>query len=144
VIVAVDTNVLLRAGNPGAPEHAALVSALERRSMGGDEFVTFPACHAELWSVATRPVANNGLGFRPSAASAMIRELNAFVSLRFETERTYAIWLRLVEQHAVSGPAVHDARIVAAMLEHGIDRILTLNARDFGRYAPEGIHAEAP
>jgi hypothetical protein len=34
---------------------------------------------------------------------------------------------------------VHDARIVAMMLTCGVARILTLNERDFARYAPEGI-----
>jgi hypothetical protein len=29
---------------------------------------------------------------------------------------------------------VHDARLVAAMLAHGVPQILTLNPRDFQRY----------
>jgi predicted nucleic acid-binding protein len=30
---------------------------------------------------------------------------------------------------------VHDARLVAAMLAHGVPQLLTLNDRDFARYA---------
>ena len=43
-------------------------------------------------------------------------------------------WRRLVVSHAVSGLETHDARIVAAMLTHGIAQILTFNGEDFRRY----------
>ena len=33
------------------------------------------------------------------------------------------------------GVQVHDARLVAAMLVHGIPNLLTLNVTDFARYA---------
>jgi hypothetical protein len=38
-------------------------------------------------------------------------------------------------EHRVSGAQVHDARLVAAMLAHGISHLLTLNDRDFTRYS---------
>jgi predicted nucleic acid-binding protein len=37
-------------------------------------------------------------------------------------------------RHRVSGAQVHDARLAAAMLVHGIDRILTFNGADFTRF----------
>ena len=43
---------------------------------------------------------------------------------------------------AVSGVQVHDARLVAAMRVHGLDRLLTLNVADFSRYP--GIVAVHP
>ena len=36
--------------------------------------------------------------------------------------------------HAVSGKNVHDARMVAAMVVHGVESILTFNTQDFLRY----------
>jgi predicted nucleic acid-binding protein len=45
-------------------------------------------------------------------------------------------------RHDVKGVQVHDARLVAAMRIHGIDRILTYNPSDFRRY--EGIAAIQP
>ena len=50
----------------------------------------------------------------------------------------------LVIDYRVSGVQVHDARLVAAMLAHGVTHILTFNTADFARYAPEGIVAVAP
>lgn len=43
-------------------------------------------------------------------------------------------WRQLVEDHAVKGKQVHDARLVAIMLEGDIDSILTFNTDDFGRH----------
>jgi predicted nucleic acid-binding protein len=40
----------------------------------------------------------------------------------------------MVVQHRVSGKSVHDARLVAAMIVHGIGEILTFNMQDFTRY----------
>jgi predicted nucleic acid-binding protein len=39
-----------------------------------------------------------------------------------------------VADYRVSGKNAHDARLVAAMVVHGIDSILTFNAQDFVRY----------
>jgi hypothetical protein len=43
-------------------------------------------------------------------------------------------WRRLVVACSVAGVQVHDARLVAAMLAHGVPQLLTLNGRDFARY----------
>jgi predicted nucleic acid-binding protein len=47
-----------------------------------------------------------------------------------------------VVQHNVIGAKVHDTHLVATMKVHGLDRILTFNMRDFGRY--EGVTAIHP
>jgi len=41
----------------------------------------------------------------------------------------------LVIAHAVMGVNVHDARLVAAMLVHGLTHILTFNTADFRRFS---------
>jgi predicted nucleic acid-binding protein len=43
--------------------------------------------------------------------------------------------LSLLATRPVAGRQVHDANLVAAMLEHGISRLLTFNAGDFQRFA---------
>jgi hypothetical protein len=59
-----------------------------------------------------------------------------------DSERVHKEWRRLVVTHSVAGVQVHDARLVAAMLVHGVSRLLTLNDRDFSRYP--GIEALHP
>jgi hypothetical protein len=41
-----------------------------------------------------------------------------------ESTEVYSEWKRLVAEHKVQGVKVHDARIVAAMNVHGINRIV--------------------
>jgi len=43
-------------------------------------------------------------------------------------------WRTLLVKYDISGVPVHDARL-AAMRVHGVAKILTLNDRDFARYA---------
>lgn len=52
-----------------------------------------------------------------------------------ETIETYGEWRRLVATHAVSGLKAHDTRLVALMLTHGVENILTFNVSDFERYS---------
>jgi predicted nucleic acid-binding protein len=51
-----------------------------------------------------------------------------------ESDDVYADWRRLVVAHGISGKKTHDARIVAAMLVHGLKHVLTFNVSDFARY----------
>jgi predicted nucleic acid-binding protein len=44
-------------------------------------------------------------------------------------------WRKLLVTHGISGVQVHDARLVAAMRIHGVQRILTFNDKDFTRYS---------
>jgi predicted nucleic acid-binding protein len=87
----------------------------------------------EFWAVATRPIVANGLGFSTEQAAAEIDALKRLFILTPELPLQDA-WERLVVDHAVSGKNAHDARIVAAMLVHGVESILTFNAQDCLRY----------
>jgi hypothetical protein len=61
--VLVDTNVLLRRAQPDHPSHAAAVESVARLLAAGEPVYFTPQNIAEFWNVATRPAANNGLGF---------------------------------------------------------------------------------
>ena len=56
------------------------------------------------------------------------------MTLLTDSEAVYLEWRRIVLKHAVSGLQVHDARLVAAMMVHGVKHLLTLNVGDFIRY----------
>ncbi|MBI3682133.1 MAG: PIN domain-containing protein [Acidobacteria bacterium] len=89
----------------------------------------------EFRNVCTRPISKNGLGL----TLAQTNERATLVESRFrllpDNERVHAEWRRLVVAHSVAGVQVHDARLVAAMMAHGVPQLLTLNDRDFARYA---------
>jgi predicted nucleic acid-binding protein len=46
----------------------------------------------------------------------------------------------LVRRHQIQGKSIHDANIVAVMLTHGVQRLVTYNLADFRRY--ESIYLE--
>jgi predicted nucleic acid-binding protein len=104
----------------------------------------------EFWVVATRPVAQNGLGLSASQAQAELTRLRGFCTLLDDTPAILPQWERLVAQHQVLGKNAHDARLVAAMLVHGVPRLLTFNAADFQRFSgitvmtPQQLLAPAP
>lgn len=81
-------------------------------------------------------------GLTLSEAEREVRVIEAGMNLLTDNEAVYREWRRIIVQHAVSGVQVHDARLVAVMLVHGVKHILTLNAADFSRYG--GITAVHP
>ena len=132
--VFVDTNVLLRAADPGDPKHEAAIKTISDLLEAGEALCITPQIAAEFWNVATRPVANNGLGMSIEEVRDEISRLEGFFSVLPESAEVYLEWKRLVVAHKVRGVKVHDARIVAAMNVHGLNRIVTFNADDFRRY----------
>jgi predicted nucleic acid-binding protein len=132
--VFVDTNVLLRSVQPSHPMHERVVRSVSELIAGGESLVFTPQIVAEFWNVATRPTEHNGLGFSHDQARHEVASLEEFFSLLIESADVYAEWKRLVVAYAVTGVQVHDARLVAAMNVHGVERILTFNGADFARY----------
>jgi predicted nucleic acid-binding protein len=132
--VFVDTNVLLRAADPGDAKHEAAVTALAALVGSGEVLAITPQIAAEFWNVATRPVQNNGLDMSIDEARNEMVRLEGFFLICEESVDVYAEWKRLVVAHAVKGVQVHDTRIVAAMNVYGIRRIVTFNGDDFQRY----------
>lgn len=132
--VLLDTNILTRAVQPGHPMHSDAVGAVAALRKQGEVLCLVPQNLVEFWVVCTRPVAQNGLGLSPAEAQAELTRLKALFVLLDETPAVYPRWEQLVAQHQVSGKNAHDARLVAAMLVHGLSRLLTFNVSDFVRY----------
>jgi predicted nucleic acid-binding protein len=94
----------------------------------------------ELWNVATRPAANNGLGLSVALTLSEVEKIERLLAVLPDAPAVYGEWKRLVVQHGVMGVKVHDAKLVAMMKVHGVRRILTFNTDDFLRYGVEAIH----
>lgn len=115
----------------------------------GHTLVIVPQNLYEFWVVATRPVANNGLGRSAAETAADIAYLRRLFTLLDDVPAIYPAWERLVTAHAVLGKTAHDARLVAAMLTHGVTHMLTFNGADFRRFAavtvltPAGVFTAA-
>lgn len=130
-----DTNIWLRSVQREAPQHPLAVEALATLlAQGNDLFITAQNV-IEFWSVANRPTGANGLGWSVETVRQEIERLQAQVPLLDDTADLFTHWLQLVSTYRVVGRRVHDARLVAAMLVHGITHLLTFNRDDFRHFA---------
>jgi len=140
----VDSNLLLRWANKGDPERPVALAALRKLGVSGETLNTSPQNYTEFWSSATRPAANNGLDLSPAHAERLVRRMRQLFPLLPDTPAIFDEWLRLVVAANVSGRQVHDTRLVAVMLTHGVTHILIFNVKDFLRFQPFGITVVHP
>lgn len=134
MIYLVDTNVLLRsvqATDPIYPQARRAVAALINQN---HQLAVIAQNLIEFWAVGTRPLANNGLALSIIDTAAHLRSFQDTFALLPDKPEIFIEWQRLVELHQVIGRQVHDARLVAAMLVHGVSHLLTFNNVDFKRY----------
>ena len=130
----VDTNVLLRWSLKSDPQHEVIRRALDTLQVTKVILYVAPQTVAEYWNVLTRPANKNGFGFTPEEVEAETLLLEASFVVLEDSLTAYREWRRLVRDAKVSGVQVHDARLAALMISHGLTHLLTFNARDFARY----------
>jgi predicted nucleic acid-binding protein len=138
-----DTNILLRRTQPDHPSHALAVESVAKLLSTGEPVYFTLQNISEFWNVATRPAANNGLGFTASLALGELEKIERFLTVLPDSPAVYEEWKRLVVRHGVLGSKVHDAKLIATMNVHGLRRILTFNTDDFAHYDIEAVHPSA-
>lgn len=121
-----DTNILLRSVDSNHPMYDDATNAISWLRNQGQTLCIVPQNLIEFWNVYTRPTNKNGLGHTAEEAGEEIIRLKAFFTVLRDTASIYDEWERLVMQYKVKGVNVHDARLTAAMLVHGLTHILTL------------------
>ncbi|MEW6128655.1 MAG: PIN domain-containing protein [Acidobacteriota bacterium] len=130
-----DTNLLLRFCDSASPQHPIAVNAIEILLKRGDQVFITAQNLIEFWAVATRPKLANGFDWTSQQTEQEIeRLLNLFLFLE-DSPAIFPHWRKLILQYSVSGKQVHDARLVAVMLTHGISQLITFNTSDFIRYS---------
>lgn len=130
-----DTNVVMRFCNPNDAQHQIATNAISHLLDQADECWLVAQVIVEFWVVATRPVEVNGLGWTIAQTRTTIDQLLDRFPLLEESPQIFSHWLNLVTTNQVMGKRTHDARLVAAMLAHGITYILTFNSSDFAGIA---------
>jgi len=134
--VLLDTNVLLAATDKTRTEYVRAQEALNVWPARGTTLYTSGQILREYLSVSTRPVERNGLGLSQGDAVANVRALGVRLRLLSENEKVLARLLELLGGVDCAGKQVHDANLVATMLIHGVDTLVTLNVSDLKRFAP--------
>lgn len=130
-MIAVDTNVLVYAHRADSTHHEAAKAAIERAVNGpGSVGVPWPVVH-EFLAVVTHPRIYQPATSASSASSAIAALLGApGVHVLGEGPEHLALLTRLLTAGPVVGPRVHDARVAAICLAHGVDALWSAD-RDF-------------
>lgn len=130
----IDSNVLLRWVKPDDRDYPMVVTAIDAILHNGAMLCYASQNVAEFWNTCTRPRDRNGYGLSPQEADRRCRFFEEKLRLLPDSLTVHREWRRLLVTHNVSGVQVHDARLVAVLRVHGVQRVLTFNDRDFARY----------
>jgi predicted nucleic acid-binding protein len=133
--VLVDANVLLRLADPASTTHSIATTAVSTLRAQGGTLQIVPQCIYEFWAVATRPIANNGLGLSAAECLHEVANLKTLFPLLDDKPTLFSEWEKVVSIFGCQGKAAHDARYIAAMKTEGLTHFLTVNIGDFTRYS---------
>jgi toxin-antitoxin system PIN domain toxin len=133
-VIAVDTNILVYALREDSPFHAPSLNVLTDLAVSGRRWGIPWSCVHEFISISTHPKV-----YRPptplETALASIRvwlETRSCETLS-EGPGYFEILTALATKAKLAGPMVHDARIAALCLYHGVSELWTAD-RDFSRF----------
>jgi toxin-antitoxin system PIN domain toxin len=133
-MIAVDANVLAYAHKQQSPFHEKAKRALvDLAGSSATWAIPWPCAH-EFYSMVTNP----RIYRPPSSAEQAVAQLESWWSapslvMLSEAHNHGELLSRLLERTMVTGSAVHDARIAAICLSHGVRELLTMD-RDFSRF----------
>ncbi len=129
----IDTNILIRLANTADATHGVAAGSVAELHRRGELLHITPQNLVEFRSVATRPLAANGLGLSAAEAEAKATAFEAAFPLLPETPDIFPAWKALVEALGVVGKQVHDARLVAVCHAHKVSHLLTFDGSHFTR-----------
>jgi toxin-antitoxin system PIN domain toxin len=133
-VIALDTNVLVAAHRSDSPFYGPAAARVRQLAEGAAPWgLPWPCLH-EFFSVVTHPRIYDP----PSATGQAISQLEAWLespsAVLLSEGRGYWPQLRgLLADGRITGPGVHDARIAALCLAHGVRELWTAD-RDFSRF----------
>jgi predicted nucleic acid-binding protein len=133
-VVFLDTSILVTATDESRPFHAAARKLIARGRSAGLHGATSGQAIREYLVVATRPLAANGLGLSTADALGNIGKMTRRLQFCDEPESVSVRLRGLVGAGEISGKSIHDAGIVATLIEHGIELLATENPEDFAGY----------
>jgi toxin-antitoxin system PIN domain toxin len=132
-VIAVDSNILVYAHRRDSEWHVAARDAVRTLAEGAAWAIPWPCVH-EFFGVVTHPRVFR----RPSTAVEALAQVEAWMespSLVFIAEHDdyWATLRMLVAQARIGGPRVHDARVAALCLTHGVRELWSAD-RDFALF----------
>lgn len=133
-MIGVDTNVLVYAHRKDSEWHVPAVTTMRELAEGASTWAIPWPCLHEFVAISTHPRIYDP----PSTREQAVEQVDAWlaspsVALLAEGIDHWRQLVGMLAQGQVSGPKVHDARIAAICVEHGVSEFLTSD-RDFSRF----------
>jgi len=133
-VIAVDTNVLVYAHRTDAEWHERAVGCLRELAEGRAPWALAWPCIHEFLAIATHP----RIWDPPTPVEVGLDQVEAWlespsVVLLAEGPDHWQQLRTQIEAGRVAGPRVHDARVAALCLGHGVRELWTAD-RDFSRF----------
>ena len=134
-MLAVETNVLVYAHRREVAEHSAAAGLLRGLAEGPERWAIPWPCIYEFMSVVTNRRIWKAVASTPREAWSQLQVWRASPTCRLigETEEFFDLLETFVRHPRVVGPVVHDARIAAICVAHGVEALLTRD-RDFSLF----------
>lgn len=134
-MIAVDTNILVYAHREDSPFHEPAFRRVAELAAGPANWAIPWACLHEFLGIVTHP----RIYAPPSSLEQALAQAEAWLEsptlvLLTETPRHWLTLRDLLLAAHIAGPQVHDARVAALCLQHGIRELWSAD-RDFGRFA---------
>ncbi len=134
-MIAVDTNVLVYAHRRECKEHALALDSLSSLAEGRSRWAIPWPCIYEFFSVVTNARIWKSAASTPVQAWSQIEAWigSPTLSLLSEPPEFETVLAGLAQLSRVRGPMIHDARIAAICLAHGVEVLLSRD-RDFSLF----------
>jgi toxin-antitoxin system PIN domain toxin len=134
-LIAVDTNILVYAHRRDSEWHAPAERVVRPLAEGAAPWAIPWPCLHEFLAIVTHP----SIYDPPTPLGRALDQVDAWLEapslvLLAEHEGYWARMRELLVSARVSGARVHDARVAALCLVHGVHELWTAD-RDFGRFA---------
>lgn len=134
-MIAVDTNVLVYAHRRETEEHGAARRVLDDLATSGGPWAIPWPCIYEFFSVVTNPRIWKDAASTPDEAWDQLEAWFSAPTLRMlgEPQEFPPVLEAFLRRARVRGPVVHDARVAALCVAHGVEALLTRD-RDFSLF----------
>ena len=133
-MIALDSNLLIYAHREELPWHAAAYSLVERLAESPDSWAIPWPCVHEFLAVVTNPrVWRQPTPFETALDHVAAWRKSPSLSLLSESEGHWERLSKLLREGRIAGAMVHDARIAAICLDHGVAELWSAD-RDFSRF----------
>ncbi len=134
-MIAVDTNLLVYAHRKDEPKHSDAFELLNTLARDNKYWaIPWPCCYEFMNVVTNRRIWKSKAATNEQAWKQLENWINLpSVSLIGETENFLKILSGFARHPKVRGAVVHDARIAAICVAHGVEELLTCD-RDFSLF----------